>query len=443
MKLNTEIVLNETFQNYIESFSKIFAISRIPENKANAKIIFEIQLSMWTILKSLESSMKEVKKELIEKWKECHLDVNFFAHKRLSRIARTIIDWIVWRNLWYKKAWLTILANNKRNILNNDFEWLLKEAKYFSDWFITIISDLTETVRIGDLLFIHKWSPPLITEAKEWKNKNSPLKLSNIVSFSSNRKQTKQFEKILDTQNILFSWKINRLWCEIVNSDFQLHRYFSKVEEWIQKSINEWYFIERLNKNMSIKIINMKSLKRMTEAKMKSISEKPKKLINYNNSSNILILSNLDTFHYSNNTFFKWITPYSIFPFSDEICIKLLTWELIIYSYLNIDGIINLYRNNWWIVEKSEEKIETIPIKVKNQSWLFWEDAIDDTFLTLRKWEYYQTIPFTDIMKIWLEFISIKSFILFSEYLYEKALLRKEKEKWIAMNFNNDKNIFN
>jgi hypothetical protein len=51
-------------------------------------------------LKLIEESMKKTKKNLEKEWKNPYEDINFFAHKRLSRIARTIIDWIVWRNLW-------------------------------------------------------------------------------------------------------------------------------------------------------------------------------------------------------------------------------------------------------------------------------------------------------------------------------------------------------
>jgi hypothetical protein len=50
--------------------------------------------------------------------------------------------------IYDKRAWMVILANNKRNLLNDDFEKLLTEAYYSSEYFLTIISDLTETVRI-------------------------------------------------------------------------------------------------------------------------------------------------------------------------------------------------------------------------------------------------------------------------------------------------------
>jgi hypothetical protein len=159
-----------------------------------------------------------------------------------------------------------------------------------------------------------------------------------------------------------------------------------------------------------------------------------------------MMFSNLDTFYYENNNFLKWIAPYSIFPFSDEICIKLMTWEIIINTYINIDLYIDIYKKNGWEVEKVDSKsnFKNISNKVKKQSWLFWEEKTDDTYLIIRKNGYFQTIPVLEIFRICFEFISPNSILMYSEEQYKKALKEKNREdKWYAINFTNDNNIFN
>lgn len=448
MNFNIEILTSELFHQHIDVFLELFKLSRLDENKNNPKVIFDIQKSLWTILKLIENSMKKTKKELEEKWENPFENVNFFAHKRLSRIIRTVVDWVVWRNLWYKRAWMVILANNKRNLLNDDFEKLVDEAYYSSDYFLTIISDLTETVRIGDLLFIKEWIYPLIVEAKEWKWENKGiLDLHNIITLEKSNKQlSKQLEKLLDTQEILSLWTIERMNARIIDSDFRMFRYFDKVNTAIQKSFIEWYSIEKLNNYMSIRVFYIKTFNslKLDESKIKFLAKKPKQLIKNWEKDYIRMVSNLDTFYYENNMFLKGISPYSIFPFSDEVCMKLMTWELIIYTYMNIDWLIQLYKDSWWEVEKSFEDLDHIPDTIKKQSWLFWEDIINDSFLTIRKNWYFQTIPVMEIFRMWFEFISFKSYVKFSEELYKNNLKIKNKEnKWYVINFIDDKNVFN
>lgn len=442
-ELNNKVIFNDVFLSHIDYFSELFKLSRDVDNRSNANSIYEIQVALWELLKKVEFSMKNFKKDLVDRWMEHHNDANIFAHKRLIRIARTIIDWVVWRNLWYNRVWLTILSNNKRNLLNDDYEKLLKETGYFSQKFITIISDLTETVRIWDLLFIQDWRVPLITEAKEWKNEWDPLKLFNMITFNKWKKPTKQLDKLLDTQEILNTWSIKRLWLEIYDSDYKLYRYFDEVSKWIDIALKDWYFTWKLNKCMSFQVISIKDFTENDDVKLKSISDKPRKLINA--SGNLFALSNLDTFKYDNNMFFKWIHPYSVFPFTDDICMKLLTWEIVLTTWINIDWLVSIFNDKWWTVEivdidkKNERKI---PMKVKSQSWKFWEEAIDDTYFIIRKWEYYQTISSMEFYRILLEFISIKSFIGNCIDIYNKSLVTKEW-KWHMINFTKDEGMFN
>jgi hypothetical protein len=253
-------------------------------------------------------------------------------------------------------------------------------------------------------------------------------------------------EKLLDTQEILSLWTIERMNARIIDSDFRMFRYFDKVNTAIQKSFIEWYSIEKLNNYMSIRVFYIKTFNslKLDESKIKFLAKKPKQLIKNWEKDYIRMVSNLDTFYYENNMFLKGISPYSIFPFSDEVCMKLMTWELIIYTYMNIDWLIQLYKDSWWEVEKSFEDLDHIPDTIKKQSWLFWEDIINDSFLTIRKNWYFQTIPVMEIFRMWFEFISFKSYVKFSEELYKNNLKIKNKEnKWYVINFIDDKNVFN
>lgn len=449
--LNNELIFSKEFKKYVELLSNLFKLSRMPENVNSPEAIYELQRGVWMFIKKMESSLKDAKLEARSKWGgPLNNDLNVFAHKRLIRIARTIMDGVVWRNIGYKRVWAHLLAYNKRNPLNDDYEKLLFAAESFSKDYISIIGDLTETIRIWDLLFIDDDWFPLLTEAKDWKN--GKLDLYNLLTIDPNNKPSRQLTKVLDTQKILISWELGRLNMKIHDVDDILPtRYFSEIIKGIEDASVNWFWIWRLNKCVSVRIIDIASfLWKKDKEFFRMIAQRPQKIIRSNKDDRIVPISSFDSFYFDETIFLRGFPPYSIFPFSDEVCMRIMSGEIQIVSYINLSNLVSFFNANEWRAELILTKSEEPPsMQARNFSELFWEHHTDDTLLKIRKEDWYcQTLTVMEVLRLWYEFLSPKTFIEKAELLY--LIAKKERDEiWSpkysshAINFQRDNEIFN
>lgn len=442
-QLINELTYNPEFKKYTEILFEIFKLSRIPENHKNSQVIYEVQKNIWTIIVYFESLLKPAIKDAKDKGiDDYNDDLNIFAYKIIIRIARTIVDGIVWRNIGYRRSWAKILSHNKRNSLDVNFDRLLEAAEACVGIYIPIISDLTETVRIWDLLFIDKDGFPLITEAKN--GKDGKLDLYNLHTINKNQPPTKQILKLIDTQYLIFSGEIDSINTKIEdNSAIVPYRYFNEIRNGIAKAEDVGCWVGRLNKIMSVRIIDSEKIWKLKGDKLERYLNRAKKLISTNEENSIMSFSNLDMLQIENNHIFGWLTPYSIFPFDDRTAMKLMTWELQIVTYINIKSLCRCFEENGWNVTLHETTNDNISRQARNFSALFWLAHADDTFMTIKKEDwYFQTIPSLEIMRLWHEFLSPKTMLETANHLYKVAKRWPKQNKGYAIDFIADNQIF-
>lgn len=442
-RLINDLAYNAEFKKHTEILFEIFKLSRIPENRKNSLAIYEVQKNIWTIIVYFESLLKPAIKDAKDKGiTDYNDDLNVFAYKIIIRIARTIIDGIVWRNIGYRRSWAKILSHNKRNSLDVNFDRLLETARESIEKRISIISDLTETVRIWDFLFIEKDGFPVITEAKN--GKDGRLELYNLYTINEKQKPKDQIIKLIDTQYILFSWEINSINTTIEDNDTIVpYRYFNEIRKGISEAEGIGCWVGRLNKMMSVRIIDSEKIQKLKGDELEHFLNRPKKLISTNEEESIMAFSNLDMLQIENNLIFGWLTPYSIFPFDDRTSMKLMTWELQIVTYINIRSLCRYFEKNGWNVTLHETVNENMSREIRNFSALFWVAHVDDTFMTIKKEDgYFQTVSSLEIMRLWHEFLSPRTILETANHLYEIAKRWPKRNKGHAIDFIADNQIF-
>jgi hypothetical protein len=430
---SNNLIPDKEFRQFLNLLFPIFCYSRMPENRNSPDRILEVQELLWQFILHIENSYKKGKDSG---------RMNTVGHKRLLRIARTICDGVVWRNMGYKRAWLGVLSHNKRNMLNEDYPKLLVVAKTDFQWKICFIWDLTETLRIWDLIVVDWNKTPLLIEAKNglWET----LKLHSIENHDERKLPSRQMHKILDTQKILSSWRVERQCSDIVDSDFLNNHHFEAVLRWIQKAHSIWVEVVRFDKNTSVMILDAMSPAFKYKRDFTASVNRARRIIKWNKDDIILRTRSFDSFWFVWNHFLHSIAPYSIFPFPDDVCMWLMTGDLQIYSYYNISWIMREFEKNGWQVERIEgNPNDEVPASVKDQSGLFWEPTIDGTLLKISRNGYFQKIPIAIFYELGFEFLSYKSIIWWCEQTYQEALKSSYRwGRWMITNFTCDKDLF-
>ncbi len=422
-KLLNKFIFNDAYNFYVDNvllpllkFSRTYLAD-------NEKII-QLQELALKIIMGFEMEMVFLKKE--NKNDSVHL------YERLKDITKSILDWILRRNLLYNRAYISFLSYSKwPGYLKNDIRYSINKVKkqYLKAGNVIIVNDLTQSSRIGDYLIINNGKIINILETK----KNG--KVIRGIQKMNSMKTDRQWTKILDTFN-----KINDN--VGIKSTVLSKNYLSKVENIIKKTYKSWCEINRLNSLTSIRVIYTHTTKQIDYKKLINQSKKAKKFIQNKDSDEILHISNLDFFAKRHNRFItSTIAPYSVFPFDNTTCMDLMSWVLQLSTYINISILKKEFIKNWWIVYEENNKIE-VAVDDMNASNFFYENNVDTSIFKVRKddW-YFSTVSIHIILLIGLEFRNYKEILDMYENFYQESKLDK-KNKWMLLNFLNDRNIF-
>ena len=122
-----------------------------------------------------------------------HLNSEIFGYEHISDVLREIIDGIVWRYFDYKRGYLYLLADKQPINLIIPNEGLINSLYEFAELFLepnnkAIFCDISNFIRIGDILNIRKDGSLELIEVKSSKHGGSRLtrqkeRMKEIIDF--------------------------------------------------------------------------------------------------------------------------------------------------------------------------------------------------------------------------------------------------------------------
>lgn len=144
----------------------------------------------------------------------------------------------------------------------------------------------------------------------------------------------------------------------------------------------------------------------------------------WNKKHRITAYSNLDFFYDKDGDFMRSATPYSVYPFSDDDVMGLISGNLLLKSQLDISRVKKILMKADWEVEdinldKSLKNMgKIIPlIKAGKGS----EVSIDDTIFTLKRGAFILKIPMYWVTRIGTEFMKPEVLIKHIEAIYQTS----------------------
>ncbi|OGC97836.1 hypothetical protein A2634_05465 [Candidatus Amesbacteria bacterium RIFCSPHIGHO2_01_FULL_48_32] len=457
----SQILASSYYQKWVKYFQGVLRLTRDKRYRTNGKKLLVTQYGIAKTETQLWEKLKEGR-ELAKKYHDKPnltdkeerelkgIENHIFIHEQLIRISKTICDGIAWRNLNYNQMFLLSAARGFGYVAidykSKDFRGMYIVAYNISERLgsTVIINDLTRFLRIGDLTDI-KDGVPFIHELKEYgkevKNMFTLRKVKGKIS--------RQAVRLLELQRIALSAEA-KVGNQIIGKsviDLPLQTNLAKVERLIKRSKKEIIVHEQVESFLTIEVTNFQEIKSHKGFDIEAIKAK---------SSRIradIVHSNWDSFYSDERgNFMRMFVPYSIFPFTNENCINLMSGNYLVKSMLSISKLKEFLIQNGWEIEDVDEAALDRQIKKYDithsdifslNNPLYTEDTLSDIGLfTVRKG------PFSMSMDTWLygkltsEYLTSKCILDILNFAYERAAKRQSGDSYFPV-FKDESKLWN
>ena len=420
-----KVLYTDTYRTHIKTLLLILKASRlcisIPENH------FDIQKKILLVIIKFEECITKAREQKLG-------EETSYGWERLRDIARYIADWMLRRSINYNRWYIAVLSYAKWPWhIKDDVSCSIPEVeKLYSNSANTIIvNDITHSARIWDFLIVDLGKITNIIETKRnWKKIMDIQKMKYQNSNAQNANV--QSLKILDAfENITNENHIKNI--------SLTRNYLDEIHDIIQKAYITWCEIEKLDDLTSVRVLY--AYKKSSDA-IKLTKMAHKMISKSKDEDNIYHISSFDYFAKRRNRFVtQSIAPYSIFPFSDDICINLMSGALQLSTFINVAVLKEKFEQRWWSVYKDirQQELKSEDINASN---LFHENSVDNSIFKISRddW-YFAYISIHEIFLLWLEFRKVDDLLDLHSILYEESKINKQDRK-ILLNFTNDNKVF-
>ncbi len=351
------------------------------------------------------------------------------SHQQLIRILRTIFDGVAWRTLGYNRLFLTSAA---RSTSAGAFTLDLESSKSLFSWAYAIqeahggavlINDLTRFLRIGDLTEAYD-ETGVIHELKK-----SGKKILNFKTLQMRKgsKITDQTRKMLELQRVAFSGKITLSDGDVLEQKYtrvDLQTHFQTIQSLLKSADSQVIARVKTEPFIQIAVLSLEKAYYRPEKMKKYL-----KSFRYTGWKTKWQFShtNFDHFFYDEmGNFLRNQAPYSIFPFPDEMCMKLMSGQLLIEATTNFELLADELRKRGWkvrlalpnIPDDHEDRMKHI---FDNQEELFSNIGQDDGFIKIERGPFSMGIPQNWIAMMSMEFMTFDTFCNLLEEIYQEA----------------------
>ena len=353
---------------------------------------------------------------------------NISIHKHLIKEWRWVADGIVWRFLEYKREKIRLLSENANtgylNFLTVGFKNELTsfiELSTFS-WKKALLSDITNCLRTGDIIVRHSEKQFEILEVKS--SSVSDSKKKNRPRLERQEERIRKITQVLDT-GIVEAQKGKIVF---VNCDVPLGSFLEEVASLIQETKSgKCAVVKKLDKVISVVVHNYhRAITLLPKNATEKDIDKLKELMDvdipkFKNKERIMCVSNFDHFNQKNGEFMRLVPPYTIYPFSANVCSEIISGKILITTWIDLEALKEVFIENGWDVEeianqKLGEEIRKLK-QAKQNNQERYKVISDDTIFILRKNGREVHFPLSILIRMGYEFITTETMLKVAEYI--------------------------
>lgn len=366
--------------------------------------LFKVQLAMLTDLVTSEQAISQYKKAKTER--QGTLDNNLASgsedeelrwidreihfHQAICRAIRDIADGIAWRLFDYDRTTLTIIANrpSSKHINPTGIESeLLEFAHVFeSKEGIAILNDLTNCLKLADVTIRKDEGTFELVEVK--------------TGHKSSGRITRQKQDLRRTVGLINTGKTDDERMDISQLDVTPQTYLRNIVSVIQEAEKNGAGIQIIGGYLLVECTDFEKASEKEFEKIKLILDRGKeRRAKWVRDGDIVI----DLLSQDKYMDVKNYAPFSVYPLSERIRVRLMIGSLFLVSYLNVSAVLRYIQERGWKLMKSPEEHadEHRASESVDQMWL----------ATVRKGPLTVAIPFQLFGRIGFEFLKPKSLI--------------------------------
>jgi hypothetical protein len=353
----SEAITALSANDHLEIFEDFLAISR--NRQHNVLALSKLQLHLVEELLMAQSAIKHYRtkyEEAQDRLKtassaarvEVEEELNFIDHEKFFHSAyanclRGIGDGIAWRALGYDRIALRALAGNavKQQVLDEGF---VGELRHFAAAVdrkrgLPIINSVTNWLAIGDVTLIREDGTVEITEVKNSDAPGSRInrqrqRMTDATDFLNNGSGKLEGETV--TAIHLFGTRIKN----DLQSLEQLLEEAGKLG-WVGRHFNDYCFVEAFDARVSAARDNW-AKGRETVAQILKTAE--------NRGETGMSLDSSEVVAFTPNC-----APLAVFPFSNKMCVELLTGAKMYRCHINFTALGREFTKTGWTIRKTPE----------------------------------------------------------------------------------------
>jgi hypothetical protein len=310
---------------------------------------------------------------------------NLFMFRVYANAIRSIGDGIAWRALDYDRAVTRLMAEHatKQQIMS---EGLMGELLEWSIHFdkgsgTAILNSLTNCLAVGDVTVVKDDGSAEIVEVKS--------------SRAKSRRKIRQKQKMREIVTLLSSGAGDAgdkdVSIEIlpIEPESGLNRIGALLSE---AGIRGWAS-DKISNCLYVECFDFEKMPSFDAIKVDVENVREKLIGAWNQKGDfVLDMNSLDLIAFSPNC-----APFSIFPFSNRICIDLLVGRKCYIAYLNQNAIAREFEYRGWTVVKTPEQ-------------LIAEGRTDESLL-IEKGRFHAAVPPADYMRMHMEALRVQTVI--------------------------------
>jgi hypothetical protein len=305
LDLRARVLTAPAYQERIELLLDPYALTR--QHRHDPRKLLLIQDGLGQILRSFQEKKREFDTETD--------DLGVAVTRRSMKVVYSIGDGMAWRSLRYDRLSIGQLAAKSRiGFLDSTFQEVIELAAHIvaDSGKIVLVNDLNTVLRHGDLTIIGE-NAARIHEHKSGKAsrrdvraKRQRIKLEEVLSFLNRGTQTTDGRTEL-----------------LLRMDLPASTYLPQVGEVLHQASQEGYARAQLSDCLAVEAFDLRH-QRPREGQRPFVDRKY-----------VLPFSNLELFV----TLPPRIAPYSIFPFDDRTCFDLMTGQVLLRAYLDVQAL--------------------------------------------------------------------------------------------------------
>jgi len=371
------------------------------------------------------ASSKEEKITIQKEIDGCEWQLSINNH--LIKEWKLVADAIAWKILKYQRIKIRILSeNHSSGLLNFRSDGTRQELATVMDlslarWKLLIWSDLTNYIRIGDVVVRHSDNQFEILEVKNnpghrtLRIERQEKRMNEVAEiFNKNVINTSKGAIILDKVDTpLSSYSKDVL--ELIKQSRKSYVACRKIDDVISVCVHDYGKVEKkLRKNPNPNIF-----------KDKLSPDFPKK-----KHDKVMTCMSFDYLRREGGEFPRTLAPLTIFPFSSKIISEILSGRLLLTVWIDLNELEQKFKENGWKIEMADLK------QVQKENEKIWKsgkfrqsniyaDVIDDTLFKISKGEYHTTLPLPMVIRLGYEFLTTQSLIDIAEDFKKKSDARR------------------